>query len=86
MLVQNTGVTLKHGVVCDYSIKISGRTIAEDTVHDTGTAIPVNSYGVGVEIGENTQQLKAALEKVWWQQYVVDGFVTIEATLSDISL
>lgn len=72
------------GITCDYSIRICGETPAFDMMLDAGEEEPVDSVGSGVFVEDENGLPSGPKEIKWWKPHVVNGFITIEATVSRI--
>lgn len=75
-----------HGVMCDYSIRLLGRTDEENFLHTDRTSRPVGSDGIGAAMDAEDEELECGpLEPKWWERFVVDGIISIVASVWNVS-
>lgn len=84
LLTEDSGVQLNHGIVCDCSIKVSAKDAAKDMKLLTSLCSPINHRGVGHAFKSGEGTTLGALDKAWWQQYVLEGCVRFVATVTNI--
>lgn len=78
---EDTGVYVKHGILCDYDIVICGFTPA---MHNTGQAHLINSNGIGCNFVAGKGETLAPSDVKWWATRTVNGFFTIAASVSNV--
>lgn len=71
------------GMLCDHRVRILGSAAADNITLSQTTAL-VNSDGVGWYICSARGDVRAPLDKEWWQPYIVNGRVIIIGTISNI--
>lgn len=76
---------LEHGVMCDFHINIMGRRASKPWRCYNSVDYPVDSCGAGAVLDTDVRDPLAALDRAWWQLYEVQGFVSIQASITKIS-
>lgn len=84
MLRSDIGVPFQHHVVCDYSIKLLTKDVAQEMKVQTRTATPVNHSGTGFRFTDGDGTTLGALDVEWWTPYIVKRCVRIVATVTNI--
>lgn len=79
LLDGNEKINLNHSIICSCSAWLMGSTVASDRVLLTDIDCPINRNGLGSYVAKATSEILEPMDKLWWQPYVVDGLLSIEA-------
>lgn len=82
LLITNAGAIVKHGIMCDYTLTI--RRDLTELVHDSGMALPITSRGIGCEFSAREGETLGPLDVQWWEPYIVEGYLTVTASVSNV--
>lgn len=84
LLTHHQGSDVKHGIFCDAQIDLKSRAGVADMCIMSCTCFPVGSDGVGGTIDAEDGDVLGPLDVQWWTDYLVDGFLTFNARVTNI--